>query len=283
MKTIDLHTHSDASDGSLRPEELVQAAAKAGLAAVALTDHDSVEGVAAARTAAENAGVELVAGVELGAAGDAELHILGYFIDPDDAELAGQLSLLRDWRAQRNADMLQKLGTLDMPLDADFVCKFTGCTGLATMGRAHMARAMVKKGYVKTMQEAFDRFLAGGGPAYVERRRLDAAACIGLIHRAGGVAVLAHPVLLDTEDGKLDAMVAELAAAGLDGLECYHTSQDDAHAKQYLCLAAKHGLLPTGGSDFHGDNKPGAALGLDGAGRHILYGLLAQLMQRKGA
>ncbi len=256
----DLHVHSTASDGSVPPEELPAMAARAGLSALALTDHDSVEGVTAAREAAEAAGILLVPGVELTGyaplADDrfVELHIAGLFVDPDSDLLADRLRELREARVERVRAMTQKLRELGIGIEADDVLQ--RAPG-AAVGRVHVAQEMVEKGYCKDMVEAFRRHIGDGCPAYVPKERMTPAQTIELVKAAGGCAALCHPGL----DRDVEARIEELVECGLDALEVHypgHTPQDE---KRLLDTARRLGLAVTGGSDFHGSAKPDIHLG----------------------
>ncbi len=261
---VDLHVHSTASDGSVAPEELPVMAAAAGLRAFALTDHDSVDGVAAAMQAAEAVGIEVVAGVELtgyepaaDGSGDLEVHVAGVFVDSGCPSLLKRLHELRVERVERVRRMCARLGELGLVVDPEDVLARADSGG--AVGRVHMAQQMVEQGLCVDLREVFERYLGNGGPAYVAKRKMTPAQAVELVHGAGGCAVLCHPSLL----ADADRTVAELAEQGLDGLEVHypqHSPQDEA---RFLELARRHGLVMTGGSDFHGDAKPDISLGRD--------------------
>lgn len=251
--TVDLHAHSTASDGVLAPAAVVQAAQRAGLAALALTDHDTLAGVAEAQRAAEAAGLRLVPGVELSVhQGAHEVHLLGLHIRDVDA-LQEALELYRDRRRARAVSIVERLNAIGVPLALDAV--LTAAAGGA-VGRPHVAKALIAGGHVRDAREAFDRFLGAGRPAYVDKERLDIADGIALIHRAGGIAVLAHPAGEGTRE-----RVEALVAAGLDGLEVRHPSHSAEDTKRLAALAAHFGLVPSGGSDWHGAAHGGRVLG----------------------
>ena len=241
---IDLHTHSTASDGSFPPAEVVAHASRAGLAALALTDHDTVGGVAEARAAGEAAGVRVVAGVELSAMdGEREIHLLGLHLERPEV-IEGELLAFRDTRRTRAEEMVARLNALSVPVTMDAV--MAEAAGGA-IGRPHVARAIVRGGWVRDQREAFDRFLGGGRPAFVPKHHLSVADAIRLVHAAGGIAVYAHP----GSDG-VRARVEPLAALGLDGLEVRHPSHSAEDVARISALADHFGMVPSGGSDWHG-------------------------------
>ncbi len=252
---IDLHAHTLYSDGSVSPEELVQAAMRAGARAIAITDHDTVDGLAQGRAAAERLGIEFVNGIEISAEHDpGTMHILGYYIDDESITLRTTLAELKLARDERNPEIARRLQSLGLDIDYDEV---VGIAGSEIVGRPHFARLMVEKGYAQGIQDAFNRFLAKGAPCFVDKKRLSPADSINLIHSAGGVAVLAHPYQLKPltmEDQ--DRLIGELAALGLDGVEAIYSRHSKEQREAYSRIAERHGLLVTGGSDFHGSYKP---------------------------
>jgi predicted metal-dependent phosphoesterase TrpH len=253
---VDLHTHSTASDGLLRPAELVRTAARRGITALGLTDHDTVAGVAEATVESERVGVEVVPGVELGtSASRREVHVLGYFVDAASPLLLDTLASLAARRRDRAALMVERLGELGVPLTVEEVFALAGS---GSVGRPHVARALVARGAATDVADAFDRYLAGGRPAYVPRQPFAPEEAVGLVRAAGGVPVLAHPLTTGDPEG----MVARLLPAGLGGLEVYYGEYDAKTRNALLALADRHGLIPTGGSDFHGEGlKHGRDLG----------------------
>jgi predicted metal-dependent phosphoesterase TrpH len=256
---IDLHTHSTASDGSDAPAALMAMAARAGLSAIALTDHDTVEGLAEARAAAADAGVRLIQGCELSCeVGEATMHLLVYFLADTPGPLQDRLGGLQAARADRNERIVAVLQAngLDVTLD-----EILTEAGGGSVGRPHVAGVLLRKGYVTSIQEAFDVWLGKGKPAYLERERLPPAEAIALAHASGAVAVLAHPTSLGFDAPALEAFVAGLAADGLDGMECeYGRYRPDLRAA-LRSMAGQFGLAVTGGSDYHGRYKPDIALG----------------------
>lgn len=253
---VDLHIHTTASDGFLSPAEIVQLALDQGLTAIALTDHDTVAGFAEALTAASGTGLEVIPGVEISSdwpVGD--FHILGLYVDPWDGPFNECLQSMQAARLQRARKMLERLATLGMPLEWDEVIRF--CRGNCTIGRLHIAHAMVQRGYVPDVPQAFQRYLGRNGPAYVPRWRMTPAEVIGLVRRAGGVAVLAHPAASGVVEH-----IPTLASLGLQGVEVYYPNHSPEDVNGLLQMARQYRLLVTGGSDFHGfEAGAGALLG----------------------
>ena len=244
----DLHLHTHFSDGTYTPEELVEHAREKGLSAIALTDHDTVEGCTRAAAACENAGIEFIVGTELTADHQGtELHILGYFMDLENSLLLQEISKCQITRQERIREMVVRLNHSGVPLKADRVFAIANCQ---SPGRPHVARALVEDGYCSSMDEAFERFLKRSRCAWVPKRRISAAEAIELIHQAGGLAVLAHPGLNRTDD-----IIPPVVKAGLDGIECLHTKHSTTATERYLELADRYKLLVTGGSDCHGMSK----------------------------
>ena len=250
---IDLHTHSLVSDGTDTPAELVLAASRAELDAIALTDHDTFAGLTEARDAGVAAGVAVLAGVEVSAErGGASVHLLGYGCDPGHAALRDELAHIRAGRTDRVPTMVARLVALGVPITLDDV---RAQSHGPSLGRPHVADALVAAGHVATRNEAFDRWLYDGGPAYVDRYSPDVAAAIALVRGAGGVAVLAHPWGRGRRHDLPAEYLAELAAAGLDGVEVDHPDHDEPTRAELRAVAAGLGLLATGSSDHHGTGK----------------------------
>lgn len=256
---VDLHLHTLASDGRLTPTELVRLAAGRGLRTIAVTDHDTTDGLAEAFDAAkEFPGVRIIPGIELSAdvPGD-EVHVLGYFIDPGDAELQAELRRFRAGRVDRAKTMVEKLAQLGIRLEWERVQHFAGD---GAVGRPHVAMAMVEAGYCQEPKDAFPEYLGRNGLAYVERVKLTPQDAVAMIQRAGGAAVLAHPAYMnDMESG-----VAGLSGAGLSGMEVYYGKYGDDTVRQLARLSREYDLIPCGGSDYHGmgnsdDVPPGYA------------------------
>ena len=250
---IDLHTHSNASDGELTPAELVRLALERGLTTIALTDHDSVSNIDATMDAARGTPLQIVPGVELSAdVPKGEVHVLGYFIDWRAAHFLSMLDKFREGRYGRAEKMTRKLAALGAPISFERVKEIAGD---AAIGRPHVAQALLEAGHVATVTEAFDKYIGRMGPAYVERFRLTPEDAVGLILSAGGVPVLAHP-------REVTDWIFPLVKAGLLGLEVYYGMYDDATRAELARLAKQYGLIATGGSDFHGLNKMGHMSGL---------------------
>lgn len=238
-----------------------------GLTAMALTDHDCTDGVPRFLAACEREGVRGVGGVEISVdVKQGSLHMLGYFMDLTNAPLCAALTQIRDGRRLRNTGILAALNRLGLTLTADEVAAYAGED---TVGRPHFAQAMLARGYIKTKEEAFDRYLGKGKPAYVERFRMDARDSIALIRGAGGVAVLAHPFTLDLGPRALEREVGALRELGLGGIEVYYSEHNDAQVRQYERLARQFGLVATGGSDFHGEVNPRVRLGIGFGGLNV--------------
>ena len=276
---IDLHCHSTFSDGSFAPEQLVEMAAAKGLAALALTDHDTVAGLPRFLAAGAGRPIRLVPGVELSVdCSHGVMHMLGYWMDVDHPELVEQMEWIRNGRNLRNRGMLEKLNELGFALAWDEVAAFAGED---VVGRPHFAQAMLQKGYAKDKNEVFDKWLGDGKPAYVDRPRLTAEAAVALIRRAGGVAVLAHPFTLRIGKESMAKLFSDLAAQGLAGVECYYSEHSADLTRDYLAMARQVGLVPTGGSDFHGEVSPGISLGTGFGGLNVPDEALAELEARR--
>ena len=273
----DLHLHTNFSDGTFSPEELVANAVKQKLCAIALTDHDTLEGCErAAAAACATAGIEFIAGSELTAEqDDHEIHILGYFLDGQNKKLLTETGKFQLVRQNRIREMVARLNELNVPLDVEDVFKLANCRA---PGRPHVARALVKAGLIATLDEAFERFLKKDRPAWVPKMKMSAPDAIALIHQAGGLAVMAHPGL-----NRADQVIPALVAAGLDGLECFHTKHPKATAEHYLQMTKQYGLLVTGGSDCHGLNKGRPLIGTVRLPYHRVEKLKAKVAERKAA
>ncbi len=257
---IDLHTHSTASDGSFSPKELVRMAKDKGLKALAITDHDTVEGLPEAVEEADRLGLQFVPGVEISCdLAETALHILGYWIDYRHRGLTRVLTDLVDYRTRRNHLIIDRFRALGIDLDYE---EIAASAGNDVVGRPHFALALVKKGEVADTQEAFERYLARGKPAYVNKRRLTADQGIELITKAGGLPALAHPCQYGFRDeNELREALKQLVDSGLQGLEVWYPTHSPRQSQLYLKLAREYKLAPTGGSDFHGESKPEIKLG----------------------
>ena len=244
----DLHLHTNFSDGTYSPEELVAQAARNNLAAIALTDHDTVEGCERAAIACKAAEIEFIPGAELTAEqNENEIHILGYFLDTHNEKLLAEIAKFQAVRQQRIHEMVARLNELKIALRVEDVIALANCR---SPGRPHVARALVKAGFCSSLDEAFERFLKKHRPAFVPKAKISSEVAIELIHQAGGLAVMAHPGL-----NRTDEVIPDLVEAGLDGIECFHTKHSTATSEHYLEIADKYNLLVTGGSDCHGMSK----------------------------
>ncbi len=258
---IDLHCHTTASDGTFTPQRLVKKASEIGLKALAITDHDTVEGIDEALNtrAILNDNIDIVPGVELSVEfSPGTMHLLGLFIDHHNIRLKETLSVLREFRNQRNPLMIKKLQELGVEITMEEVEKEAGGE---VVSRNHMAKILVKKGYAKDINDAFKKYLSKDSPAYVARKRLSPEESIKLIHHAKGIAILCHPMQLKLGMGyELERLISDLKEIGLDGIEVYYSDHTEEQQDRFMELAQKNGLLISGGSDFHGDNKPDFSL-----------------------
>lgn len=276
MDLVDLHTHSNASDGTLSPQDLVCLARERGLKAIALTDHDTIDGLAEAVAAGLRLGVEVIPGVEISARHPGgSMHILGYFLDYENAGLDRRLAVLKQARKDRNPQIISKLNALGIPLTLEQVERYSGH---GQMGRPHIARALFEAGYVQSIQEAFDIYLGNQGKAYVSKFRFPPEEALDMIREARGVPVLSHPFTLGLEHPEaLREKLKELKALGLAGVEVYYPEHSPEQEALYLSLARELDLLITGGSDFHGENKPEVELGRINCQRKLTYDLVEGL------
>ena len=247
MNKIDLHVHTNASDGKLSPAELIKLAARNGLGLLAITDHDTVSGIVPSLDAARAfPDLKIIPGVEISShAPGSEVHVLGYFINYEDPELLIQLAALRDSRQDRAKAMVEKLRGLGLDISLERVQQIAGD---GSIGRPHIAQALMEKGYVSSFQEVFTRYIGQGGPAYVERIKLTPDEAVKLILKSGGLPVLAHPSTINDAE----AVVSRLADRGLVGLEAYYKDYTDEQRHDMVSLAHRYKLIATGGSDFHG-------------------------------
>ncbi|RLI50676.1 MAG: phosphoesterase [Candidatus Thorarchaeota archaeon] len=278
MELIDLHTHSTASDGSFNPEELVLLAKKTGLKAIALTDHDTVEGLDKFLETGKKINFETIPGVELSAYFEkGTLHILGYFLDYHNKTFLSRLKSFQEARAERNPKIIKKLQDLGIAITYEEVKLVSGG---GQIGRPHIARVLVEKGIVKDFDTAFEQFLKKGAPAYVEKERIEPKECIEMIIAANGIPVLAHPFTLHLDNEALEAFIKKLKNWGLGGIEVYYTEHTPEQTAYYIQLAQKFELCITGGSDFHGKNKEGIILGKGYGNLEVPYYLLERLKEK---
>lgn len=270
MNVIDLHVHTTASDGTMSPAEIVRYAKKKGLLVIAITDHDTIEGIEEGLQEGNKQGLEVIPGVELSVDfPKGTMHVLGYYIDHTCAELVDKLIVLQQARSERNLKMIEKLRGLGIAID---LAEVKEAPEHGQIGRPHFAHTMVKKGYAQSIQDAFERFLRKGGPAYVEKFRLSAEEAVTMIRTAGGITVLAHPFTLNQpQPHEFDAVIGKLKQQGLDGIEVHYPEHSEGQNKLYRDVAQKYGLLITGGSDFHGLTKDDVDLGEGYGDKELTY------------
>lgn len=275
MSRIDLHLHTTHSDGSQTPAEVVRLAHEAGVSALAITDHDITTGLPEAITAGQELGIEIIPGIEISSRhGESELHVLGYFLKWEDAQLNARLMTLRESRHRRNPKIVELLQAAGIDITYDEV---RAVAGSDSVGRPHIARVLMDKKVVTTAKEAFDRFLAEGKAAYVPRDLPAPVDAIRWIKDAGGLAVLAHPTWVKTTEGTLTDLARQLKEQGLDGVEVHYSTHTPRQTRTYLSLAKQLGLLVTGGSDFHGMTKPDIEVGTGKGSLHVPDHLLPKL------
>ena len=271
MSKVDLHLHSSVSDGVLSPAEVVTKAAELGLTMISLTDHDNVDGITPALKAAEDyPSLTLIPGLEVSTdTYTGEVHVLGYYIDHSNPELLASLKKLRDSRLGRAQKMIAKLSGMGLPVEWERVKELSGN---GSVGRPHIARALLEKGYIDTLKEAFSKYIGFGGPAYVPRGKMTPAEAIELITRSDGLAVLAHPLGIPN----LDTLLKTLVKAGLTGIEVYYKDYPSEDRESLADLAEKHGLIATGGTDYHGlDDSTEVMMGEAGVPPYVADNLLA--------
>jgi predicted metal-dependent phosphoesterase TrpH len=256
---VDLHTHSVYSDGTATPAELIKIAAACKLKGFSLTDHDTVEGVSEILRLGRENKVEVISGIEFSSIhGRYSLHILGYGFDPTNTILTERLGRIQSGRIKRNNNILDKLNNMGIKISSEEVARRSLC---GQTGRPHIGRLLMDKGYVKTMHEAFDRYLGKNKSAWCSRFAYTAAETIAIIHEAGGIAVLAHPGVLDNSMKVQPQIIRELKERNLDGMEIYYPSHSRKMKKKLKALAEKYDLIATGGSDYHGANRLGGIAG----------------------
>jgi predicted metal-dependent phosphoesterase TrpH len=280
---IDLHIHTNASDGSYSPPEILVFARERRLGAISITDHDSIDGVKAFVETCDASDIRFLTGVEITAQAPPafqlsdSLHILGYGIRIDDPELSRLLATLQRARDERTPRMVSRLQELGMAITVEELASaFPG----PQLGRPHIAQLMVRKGYAASIDDAFDRYLSSGKPGYVDKPRISHGAAAKAIGHAGGLVVLAHPGLYNLPDDVLDALLASLKADGLQGVEIYYPEHSEAQISLYERLAEKYGLIATGGTDFHGAATPGIEVGVGRGDFHVPYALYEKVLER---
>jgi hypothetical protein len=279
---IDLHIHSTASDGTLSPAEIIRTAQQLGLSAISITDHDTLAGIEEALNAGVPASLGFITGVEISTdpptpfSLSGSMHLLGYGIRLDDTALNAELTKLQEARANRNPQIVHLLNQLGFALSYESL--LASCDG--QLSRPHIARQLVEKGYVASIDEAFDKFLGNGKPAYVEKYHLNWRRAIQVIRESGGLAVLAHPSLLDLpNDDALEELIVILKSAGLEGIEVYYPEHTLSQTDRFRALANRHRLKMTGGTDFHGAITPGIQMGVGKGDFFIPYSLYEDLIR----
>jgi predicted metal-dependent phosphoesterase TrpH len=279
MGWVDLHLHTTASDGVMSPSKLVRYAKSKGLQAIAITDHDTIEGLEEALSEGEKIGFEVIPGVEISAEHfPGSMHLLGYFLDIYHPLLREKLDYLQKARAERNPKIIENLNRLGVKISYDEVVK---ASGGGQVGRPHFAQVLIEKGYVRTFQEAFERFLKKGAPAYVDKVRFKPDEAISFIREAGGIAVLAHPKTLGADRvSSLETILLGLMEEGLKGIEVLYPEHSPLDVAQFKVLAERHGLLITGGTDYHGIEKEALDIGVGRGDMRLPYSLVEGL---KGA
>lgn len=271
---IDLHTHSVMSDGSMTPAEVVRHAKAQGLVAVALTDHDSIDGVREAMEEGKKIEIEVIPAIELSAVSDTELHILGYFIDIENAFFLAQIERALVVRRQRTAATCENLVRLGFDVTVE---EAMAIAPAGIVGRAHFARLLANKGYTSSVKEAFDLYLNFGKPAYSNAQCLTAFECVEMIKKAGGVSFVAHLHLTKMDDATMYIFLQELIGYGLDGIEGYYTDYTPEQQEKYQALAKELGLGISGGTDFHADMKPHIQIGTGLGNMKIPYSVLEDM------
>jgi predicted metal-dependent phosphoesterase TrpH len=276
MGYVDLHLHTTASDGVLTPSALVRYAKSKGLQAIAITDHDTIEGLEEGLAEGERIGFEVIAGVEISADhSPGSMHMLGYFLDIHHPLLKGKLDYLQRARAERNPKIIQNLNRLGVRISYEEVVK---ASGGGQVGRPHVAQVLMEKGYVRSFQEAFDRFLRKGAPAYVDKVRLKSKEAISFIREAGGVAVLAHPKTVTTDgSSSFEKILGELMEEGLRGIEVFYPEHTPLEVAQFKAMAERYGLLATGGTDYHGIEREALDIGVGRGEMKLPYSIVETL------
>jgi predicted metal-dependent phosphoesterase TrpH len=276
MGHVDLHLHTTASDGVMSPSEIVRYAKTKGLQAIAITDHDTIEGLEEGLSEGERIGFEVIPGIEISAVhSPGSMHLLGFFLDIYHPLLNERLGYLQKARAERNPKIAEKLSRLGIDLTYEEVLKVSGG---GQVGRPHFAQVLLGKRYVRSFQEAFDRFLKKGAPAYVDKFRFTAKEALHFINEAKGIAVLAHPNTLGMNGySELENLLVQLVEEGLKGVEVYYPEHSASEVAQYKILAERYGLLLTGGTDYHGIDKNSLDIGVGRGDMKLPYSLVENL------
>ena len=285
-RIVDLHVHSTESDGTFTPTEVIAEAKNAGLSAIALTDHDTATGIRKAMGAAKEAGIELIPGIELSTAytfpgkkQEKEIHIVGLYINPDDPELLKMTAEFRECRDKRNEKMIAALQEEGFPITMEALL---AANPDSVITRAHIARFLYEHGWIKSVSEAFDKYIGDGCRCYVGRFKVYPMEAVSLIKRTGGIAILAHPLLYHLGVEQLQLLIDDLKAVGLDGIEAIYSTYTTGEEQLVKRIAKENKLLISGGSDFHGENKPAIKLGTGRGHLYIPYSVLADIKARAG-
>ena len=278
MKTIDLHVHTTASDGTASPAEAVELAKAAGLSAIAITDHDTVSGYAEAAEAGKALGVEVIPGIEISTKYGRAVHILGYYIDPDSDKLAPVLEWVVRDRDERNRKMAGLMAADGLPVSYEEMHRRFG----AVIGRPHFAEVLVELGLAKDVRDAFDRYVEKGQKYYLPRNFLSIERSVEIIREAGGIPVLAHPFQYKLEEAGLRELIEHCMESGLKGIECRYSGYSTEQSKYLSRLAEEYGLIKTGGSDFHGENKKHISIGTGTGALEVPYQYLEKLREAAG-
>ncbi|MEN8907370.1 MAG: PHP domain-containing protein [Clostridiales bacterium] len=276
-KLIDLHTHSTTSDGSYTPRELIKYAKEKGLSLIALTDHDTINGVEEAIEEGDRIGIEVMPGIEISVNGGREMHMLAYFTRDNYKSVDNMLNNLREAREERNIKMLDKLTQLGFPISLEEAKQEMNGEILA---RPHIANLMLKRGYVKSKDEAFEKYLGDGKIAFFSKGKISAKEAITTIKKFGGLPVLAHPVHLNVDNLKLEEIIIELKEYGLIGMEVFYADNTNQYTGFLSRLAIKYNIIGTGGSDFHGSNRERTDLGVGRGNLKIDYSVYEKLNQK---
>ena len=277
MRFIDLHVHSTASDGTLTPTEVVERAIQHNLAAIALTDHDTVAGISEALAAGRNSQTTIIPGIEVSCDYNAtEIHVLGFYLDYTSTELQEKLYTIRHAREKRNEDMIALFQKDDIPITMELLQNGNPKTVIT---RAHFARVLMELGICKTKEQAFSRYIGTNCKYYLPKPVITPEYALGLITEAGGIPVLAHPLLYHLGYRQVEDMITELMSYGLKGVEAYHSSNNIYESDRLRSIALRHNLITTGGSDFHGQNKPDIDIGCGRGGLRITEHLLQPLKE----
>lgn len=277
VKRVDLHVHTTASDGTYSPADIIKIASQNSIIALAITDHDTIDGVKEAKEMGKVLGVEVISGIEVStnhSLCSGEMHILGYFINENDQNLLSKIEDLKKDRISRNEKMIEKFKELGMDISLAEVEQIAGGDITA---RPHFAKALFNKGYVTDVGEAFEKYIGRDKPAYVKRDKVKPKEAIEMITASGGIAVLAHPKYLDIDKSKLEDVIIELKGYGLTGIEVYYSRNERNETYFFKKLCDRLGLIKTGGSDFHGDNRSDIKLGLGLGNLNLTYNIIEDL------